>query len=230
MIDYVEKALGRVIWQYRKGFTGAVGSDDLELTSGDTLELTSGDELELTSTVLDEDKPAFQRWMEILPRMLQQEAETPLNLLNKLLDLNSQQGAQLDMVGRLVRQERGTAGDALYRLLLRARIYNNASDASIDSTVRAVRVMTEGTGVKLIDPQDETFLLEFDGPVADSTVKLLLDEQLVPRPQGIELAGMIVPQDVLSFGVQELDNPIDESIGGFNELGDTDGGAFTELY
>jgi hypothetical protein len=111
-MDHAQKALSRVIWQYRNS-------------------------------------PKFLEWVQILPAIANQEIEVPLEVLSEILDFENQEGELLNIVGRIVGQERGDLDDDTYKVLIRSRIYRNNSDVRIDSIIEATEFIT-GAGVFII--------------------------------------------------------------------------------
>lgn len=53
-------------------------------------------------------------------------------------DVDTAEGAALDLIGDNVGQRRGTVGDELYRVLIKARIARNSSDGTINSVIAAL--------------------------------------------------------------------------------------------
>lgn len=184
-MDHAQKALSRIIWQYRNS-------------------------------------PKFLEWIQILPSIANQEIELPLQKLIDLLDIDNQEGALLDIVGRIVNMPRNDPlleDDAVYRVLIKSKIYKNNSDTRMDSISDALEVITGVGTVTVQDLQDMTFMIHFGDPMTDLVRQLLVTFDLVPRPQGVRLSGFIEPGEGTKFGFSEpgLTTPAD--IEGFAELG-----------
>ena len=173
-------------------------------------------------------------WIQILPTIAQTEVEDPLELLINILDIDSQSGELLDLVGRIIGQSRYANGssltDSYYRILLKAKLRKNISDATIDS-IRAAAEYIAGVPVTLVeDNQDMTFQIVFGGTLSGIVRTMLTDYDLIPRPQGVKFIGFTETSGGLVFGFSEPTITTPAHIGGWNELGDTDGGEFAELY
>lgn len=87
-------------------------------------------------------------------------------------------GAQLDRIGRVVGQPRGAATDAVYRLLLRARILANRSRGGPDQVIDVFVAMFAGDGApRLIVGWVAAFTLRLEG--------VALDPLAVPAARGL---------------------------------------------
>ena len=72
------------------------------------------------------------------------------------LDLDKATGASLDMFGDMFGQVRGTATDAQYRVLIKAKIFRNMAGSDFNSIVRAICATFD------CDPS-EVLLVEYEG-------------------------------------------------------------------
>ena len=91
-------------------------------------------------------------------------------------------------------KEDQTASDAYYRKVLKSKISKNNGDATIDAVINAVlKLEPSGQQVKVDDSlEDMTFSLIFATQPEQSTIDLINNSDIVPRPQGVELTGYTV--------------------------------------
>lgn len=223
-IDHVQRAINRVIWQYRKDFN--FDPTDFETSDGSLLETSDGGVL-ATSEV---ERTAFQEWMRILPVIVQGKIEKPTHVIRDILDIDAREGAQLDIIGRIVQQPRRGQSDANYRILIKSKIYKNASDALVDSIVRAVEEVTGVGVITLNDAQDGTFRITFDSALSDDLTTLLTTFDLVPRPQGIEFEGFVAYSTNTPLRLDGIGETGDKTLNGLAELNYSEGGTLSELY
>lgn len=86
----------------------------------------------------------------------------------------------------------GDLSDDYYRYLLRAKIAKNNSDASIDSILTSVNYAAPGVNAyRLVDGEDMTFSIEFYGAINPIFRDLMLNGDIVPRPQGVKFNGFL---------------------------------------
>lgn len=223
-IDHAQRAINRVIWQYRKDFN--FDPTDFETSDGSLLETSDGGVF-ATSEV---ERTAFQEWMRILPVIVQEKIEKPTHVIRDILDIDAREGAQLDIIGRIVQQPRRGQSDANYRILIKSKIYKNASDALVDSIIRAVEVITGSGSVRMDDGQDGSFRIIFDSTLSDDLVMLLSTFEIVPRPQGIEFDGFAANSTDTPLRLDGVNETGDKDLNGLAELNHSEGGTLAELY
>jgi len=81
--------------------------------------------------------------------------------------------------------------DGVYRLLIKAKIGKNNSDATMDGIILAIGNMVETAGITIIDPEDMTFSLNFTA--LTTTEQFVLDTfNVVPSPQGVRYTGYTI--------------------------------------
>lgn len=86
-----------------------------------------------------------------------------------------------------------------YRLLIKAKIAKNTSDATIDSIILALRLIVETDNIELIDNEDMSFEVVFDSlTVLEKTVLSSFD--IIPKPQGVNISGLVDASSVSQFG------------------------------
>lgn len=101
--------------------------------------------------------------------------------------------------------------DEFFRLVIRAKIVKNNSDATIESILDGVTFLVPTANViRVIDGEDMSFSIEFNGNLTDLERWALLNAKLIPKPQGVRFNGF-------------LDSYIPSEFGDIDaEFGDTD--------
>jgi len=124
------------------------------------------------------------------------------DILNCLLqfpaafDINTAIGVQLDTIGVIVGQSRTvgfqpsgsvspTLDDPTYRLLLRARIYQNHWTGKMDALLNIWRNLFPGGTLIVNDHQDMTVAIFVAGSFSSIIQDLILNGYIIPRPQGV---------------------------------------------
>ncbi|AUH00844.1 DUF2612 domain-containing protein [Prodigiosinella confusarubida] len=136
-------------------------------------------------------------WLKTLPDIAQANIEDQADKIQQMLNINTAEGEQLDICGRIVGYRTRPIGtfypacqpapvnDELFRRMIKAKIFKNNSAATIDEIqFSADYIMNEPT--RLLDGQDMTMrLIWFTHNVDVGTQKLIRDYDLIPRPQGV---------------------------------------------
>ena len=88
----------------------------------------------------------------------------------------------------------------IYRMLIRAKIAKNNSDATIESILESVSYIVSTPIMSLNDNEDMSFTISFSQPL--STIeRLVLDNfDIIPRPQGVLFDGYIEETAITEFG------------------------------
>lgn len=136
------------------------------------------------------DKPKAVAWYNIVPTLASQ-IETAFNDVRYSYDIDTNEGQALDVIGNIVDISRVDANDEVFRLLLRAKIAKNNSDATLDSIVTAVQFVTGIQDVSVNDREDMTFTVEFANPLTEQQRNIFNQYDLLPRPQGVNFLGFV---------------------------------------
>lgn len=136
------------------------------------------------------DKPKAVAWYNIVPTLASQ-IETAFNAVRYSYDIDTNEGQALDVIGNIVDISRVDANDEVFRLLLRAKIAKNNSDATLDSIVTAVQFVTGIQDVSVNDREDMTFTVEFADPLTEQQRNIFNQYDLLPRPQGVNFLGFV---------------------------------------
>lgn len=82
--------------------------------------------------------------------------------------------------------------DEFFRLVIRAKIVKNNSDATIESILDGITFLLPGADVvRVIDGEDMSFSIEFEGNITDLERWALLNAKLIPKPQGVRFNGFL---------------------------------------
>jgi len=93
-----------------------------------------------------------------------------------------------------------TLSDEIFRKLIKSKIAKNNSDATIDSIITALEFITGDTQIRVIDPEDMTFTIEFGMELTPVDRMLLTSFNIVPKPQGVRFAGFSETPAVTYWG------------------------------
>lgn len=150
-------------------------------------------------------------------------------------------GNQLDILGKIVGLPRQVIGenvpDETYRLLLKVKIGQNNASAFLVSDTRitiqdVIELAFNGEGV-VTDNQDMSLTLHIESEtVSPDFINLILENNLLPKPQGVRYDVIANSGAVLPFGYAELGEPIPTNVLGYSELtyAPDAGGEYAELY
>ena len=91
--------------------------------------------------------------------------------------------------------------DEFFRLVIRAKIVKNNSDATIESILDGITFLIPGADVvRVIDGEDMSFSIEFQGNITDLERWALLNAKLIPKPQGVRFNGFLDSYIPSEFG------------------------------
>jgi hypothetical protein len=165
--------------------------------------------------------PKFLQWIQTIPQIIHDELELPAETIINIPDIDASEGELLDIVGRIVGQERNhplLLDDEVYHIIIKSKIFKNNSIALIDDIVEAAENITGAQVLQLSDNQDMSFSIVFAENLSDLMVQLLVTFDLIPRPQGVQLSGFVNPPDGLFFGFSEPGMATPGYIAGFGEI------------
>lgn len=96
--------------------------------------------------------------------------------------------------------------DDLYRLVIKAKIIKNNSDATIDSILFGMNfLLPNAEFLRVTDGENMSFSIEFYGNITELQRYALLNSQLVPKPQGVRFGGFLEGFEYVEFGDDELE-------------------------
>jgi hypothetical protein len=170
--------------------------------------------------------PAYmnrQRWRELVEVIASeiQELDDAVVAVVAQLHLDQAEGAQLDLIGNRVNEDRGGRADADYRAGIRIRIAVNRSRGLAEDVIRVARLVlaspapagtvelqTVGAaaaslaigGTTAPDPAVVTSILAFAKATVAAGVRLALTSSSVPDAETFRLAGGLGTQPTIDFG------------------------------
>lgn len=170
--------------------------------------------------------PAYmqrQRWLELVEVIASeiQELDDAIVAVTAQLHLDHAEGAQLDLIGREVNEDRGGREDADYRAGIRIRIAVNRSRGLAEDVIRVARLVldtpapaglvelqTVGAaaasltlgGTAAPDPSVVASILGYARATVAAGVRLAVTSSSVPDADTFRLAGGLGTQPIIDFG------------------------------
>lgn len=105
--------------------------------------------------------------------------------------------SQFETVGATISEE---VSDAIFRVLIRAKIAKNNSDATLDGVVKALGYITSSSPIRVVDNEDMTFSVSFGSELTDIERFVFNTFDIVPRPQGVQFLGYVEETAITQFG------------------------------
>ena len=107
--------------------------------------------------------------------------------------------SQFETVGGTITDE---ISDEIYRVLIKAKIAKNNSDATLDGIVKALEYITGVSPINVIDNEDMTFSVSFGAELNDTQRFVFNTFDILPRPQGVRFLGYTEETSITQFGGQ----------------------------
>ena len=120
-----------------------------------------------------------------------QEAEDVLEQLLNDRTVDGAVGNQLDVLGRVVGQDRDGRDDATYRLFIKARIQINRGSGTPEQILTLARLLTNtdtSADISIIDEFPAFFVLEILEPVTEEDAAVIFELLNIARPAGVGAA------------------------------------------
>lgn len=105
--------------------------------------------------------------------------------------------AQFNSTGAILTKE---ISDAIYRLLLKAKISKNNNESTLDGIASALYFITESSPITVVDNEDMTFSISFGSELNDIERFVLNTFDIIPRPQGVRFVGYVEETAITQFG------------------------------
>lgn len=105
--------------------------------------------------------------------------------------------SQFETVGASISND---VSDAIFRVLIKAKIAKNNSDATLDGVVHALSYITSSSPINVIDNEDMTFSVSFGTTLTDIEKFVFDTFDIVPRPQGVKFLGYVDEETITQFG------------------------------
>ncbi len=97
--------------------------------------------------------------------------------------------------------ENATLSDDYFRSLIKAKIQNNSNDTTIDGIIQSVNaILSNDVEVIVNDNEDMTFSIEVYGVITDIERYLILNNNIIPKPQGVGISSYLLESTDMSCG------------------------------
>lgn len=169
-------------------------------------------------------QPKAVAWLEIT-ETIAEGASTEFQEINDTLNIDTQAGVNLDVIGRIVVIDRqyipvSLDQDATFRTLIKAKIFKNGAEGTIDDAIKAITyILPDLTNVQIVDYENMTFGFIMFGTLTDEERYLLINYDIMPRPQGVRFLGFFETENVIEFGDIDAEfGDTDAEFAGFTEV------------
>lgn len=105
--------------------------------------------------------------------------------------------SQFESTGDVLSQE---VSDAIFRVLIRAKIAKNNNDATLDGIASALSFITESSPIRVVDNENMTMSVSFGSELTDIERFVFNTFDVVPRPQGVRFLGYVEETAITQFG------------------------------
>lgn len=112
----------------------------------------------------------------------------------------SQFGGQLTQFGASTLVNSQELSNEIYRILIKAKIAKNTSDATLDGIISALNYIVPSPNTIIVDNEDMTFSISFDTELTETQRFVLNTFDIIPRPQGVEFLGYVEEPGITEFG------------------------------
>lgn len=137
----------------------------------------------------------YLSWISALLQPLD-DVSTCLGTMTDAFDLDIAVGAQLDILGVIIGQGRTMTfqpsggvspilDDTTYRILLRARLYQNQWDGTADGLQAVWQQLFQGGKIVINDGQNMSCTILLSGSFTSIATDLINNGLIVPRPEGV---------------------------------------------
>ena len=134
-----------------------------------------------------------------------------LSNMTEAFDLNSAQGIQLDVLGKIVGVSRTVnfqpsdavspiLDDETYALLIQAAIANNQWDGTQEALYPIWLSLFPGGTISIIDNQNMTCTIVLSGVFSSIVQDLIVNGYIVPRPEAVEYTYEFAELPMFGFG------------------------------
>lgn len=202
MMDLSAQAKKRIIWQYRNGPKYQSWIDTIPSIAQTELENPA----QIIEDILDIDNREGNQ-LDIIGRIV---GLTRPPVIKKAEEAVTDFGPDADLApqfgggGNQFASTKYTIGkaisDELFRVLIKARVVQNNSDATINDVVEALRFISDVQDVQVNDNQDMTFSVSLNNQLSSTTRFALRSFDILPRPQGVRFLGFVEAATYTQFG------------------------------
>tara|TARA_R110000787_G_scaffold201578_1_gene312387 strand:- start:472 stop:1224 length:753 start_codon:yes stop_codon:yes gene_type:complete len=119
------------------------------------------------------DAPNFNKFLEVASSTFD-ELDVVFSDIRILLNISTQQGVQLDLLGDIVVEKRGGRSDIDYRKALTLKIFRNTSRGFVDDVVQILTLMTDATKVVYSDNPPAAYTIYTDGSTLPANIHSIM--------------------------------------------------------
>lgn len=94
--------------------------------------------------------------------------------------------------------------DDIYKILIRAKIAKNNSDATIESVLSNAVFISSVSNVVVVDREDMSFGISFVEALDEVTRYMFLNFNMIPKPQGVRFLGFVEEPTLTQFGAVQF--------------------------
>jgi hypothetical protein len=95
-----------------------------------------------------------------------------------------------------------TVSDAIFKVLIKAKISKNNNESTLDDIVEALEFITGVTPIRVVDNEDMTMSVSFGAPLNSTVRQVLNNFDIIPRPQGVQFIGYTEETAITQWGGQ----------------------------
>lgn len=157
-------------------------------------------------------KPLFNSYVEAFLNMISPSEEC-LDDFNNLFDIDQAVGDQLDKIGEevgalrklpvVVEEIPAILTDDLYRKLIKARIYSNQWNGTIEDIQVIFEKIYPNVSYEILDNQDMTYTVNIILPdVSEADLALITNGFILPKPSGVEVIYNITDTQLFGWDLE----------------------------
>lgn len=148
--------------------------------------------------------------LEVIGRVVVISRTLPFSTLMVVSELDLTDGGECGDMGAMCSatsiDDDTAMSDELYRIVIRAKIIKNNSDATIESILSGINFLLPNAQVmRLVDGENMTFSIEFYGNITELERWALVNARLVPKPQGVRFSGFLEGAGYVESGDTDME-------------------------
>lgn len=156
---------------------------------------------------------AFVAWVRILVEPFQ-DAEDLAQAMLAMLDIDTATGVWLDMLGRIVGQERTSVDDEVFRLSVKARVRINISSGTLRDLQELALLLFTTEDWSITDVYPNSCRVSVNSLAAQAPLLKALFQECIGAARDIQFVYSARPRADL-FTFRHVDNPSSGRIGGY---------------
>lgn len=181
-----------------------------------------------------QETPRWQAWIASTLASCQELESAAFDLWIGVLNLDEAVGSQLDLLGRIVREDRDGRADDAYRLALRVRVLVNRSQGRIEELIRIVRLFERmddepAAYVRIQDLQPARMEIRIVATLTNTAAEIR-KRVLLAKAGGVAVQLIFAPAAAAFRFCRAADYPEGSADEGFTNIpADVVGGAFAHV-